>query len=100
MNDIKRCKTERIKNVIKTLKVFVTVIGIIFVAANLNLNVSAGHGLGGLAFALAATGALDAYFRSLTTRPAFFEGVRELIRQELTINLLRLSFKKYYCACA
>lgn len=53
----------------KTLKVFCTVIGIIFIAANLNLNVSgllAGLGLGGLAFALAAKDMVQNLFGSIT----------------------------------
>lgn len=53
----------------KTLKVFVTVIGITFVAANLNLNVSsllASLGLGGLAFALAAKDVVQNLFGSIT----------------------------------
>lgn len=53
----------------KTLKVFVTVIGIIFVAANLNLNVTsllASVGLGGLAFALAAKDVVQNLFGSIT----------------------------------
>jgi len=53
----------------KTLKVFVTVIGITFVASNLNLNVSsllASLGLGGLAFALAAKDVVQNLFGSVT----------------------------------
>lgn len=53
----------------KTLKVFVTVIGIVFIAANLNLNVSsllASLGLGGLAFALAAKDVVQNLFGSIT----------------------------------
>jgi MscS family membrane protein len=53
----------------KTLKVFITVIGIIFIASNLNLNVSgllAGLGLGGLAFALAAKDMVQNLFGSIT----------------------------------
>ncbi len=53
----------------KTLKVFVTVIGITFIAANLNLNVSsllASLGLGGLAFALAAKDVVQNLFGSIT----------------------------------
>ena len=53
----------------KTLKVFVTVIGILFVASNLNLNISglvAGLGLGGLAFALAAKDMVQNLFGSVT----------------------------------
>lgn len=53
----------------KSLKVFVVVIGIIFSADNLNVDVSsllAGLGLGGLAFALAAKDLLGNFFGSLT----------------------------------
>jgi len=53
----------------KTLKVFVTVIGITFIASNLNLNVSsllASLGLGGLAFALAAKDVVQNLFGSFT----------------------------------
>jgi len=53
----------------KTLKVFVTVIGIVFIAGNLNLNVSsllASLGLGGLAFALAAKDVVQNLFGSIT----------------------------------
>ena len=53
----------------KTLKVFVTVVGITFVASNLNLNVSsllASLGLGGLAFALAAKDVVQNLFGSIT----------------------------------
>jgi MscS family membrane protein len=53
----------------KSLKVFVTVIGIIFVADNLNVDVTsllAGLGLGGLAFALAAKDLLGNFFGSVT----------------------------------
>jgi len=53
----------------KSLKVFVVVIGIIFVADNLNVDVTsllAGLGLGGLAFALAAKDLLGNFFGSLT----------------------------------
>lgn len=55
--------------VAKSLKVFVVVIGIVFVADNLNVDVSsllAGLGLGGLAFALAARDLLGNFFGSLT----------------------------------
>jgi MscS family membrane protein len=55
--------------VTKSLKVFVVVIGIVFVADNLNIDVSsllAGLGLGGLAFALAAKDLLGNFFGSLT----------------------------------
>ena len=53
----------------KSLKVFVVVIGIIFSADNLNIDVTsllAGLGLGGLAFALAAKDLLGNFFGSLT----------------------------------
>jgi len=53
----------------KSLKVFVIVIGIIFSADNLNVDVTsllAGLGLGGLAFALAAKDLLGNFFGSLT----------------------------------
>ncbi|PCJ30839.1 MAG: mechanosensitive ion channel protein MscS [Gammaproteobacteria bacterium] len=53
----------------KTLKVFITVIGFVFVADNLNVDVTsllAGLGLGGLAFALAAKDLLGNFFGSLT----------------------------------
>ena len=53
----------------KTLKIFVTVIGIVFIADNLNINVSgliAGLGLGGLAFALAAKDMVQNLFGSVT----------------------------------
>ena len=53
----------------KSLKVFVTVIGVIFVADNLNVDVTsllAGLGLGGLAFALAAKDLLGNFFGSVT----------------------------------
>lgn len=53
----------------KSLKVFVFVIGIIFSADNLNVDVTsllAGLGLGGLAFALAAKDLLGNFFGSLT----------------------------------
>lgn len=53
----------------KTLKIFVTVVGIVFVADNLNINVSgliAGLGLGGLAFALAAKDMVQNLFGSVT----------------------------------
>ncbi len=53
----------------KSLKVFVVVIGIIFVADNLNVDVTsllAGLGLGGLAFALAAKDLLGNFFGSVT----------------------------------
>jgi len=55
--------------VTRTLKVFVSVIGIIFVADNLNLDVTsllAGLGLGGLAFALAAKDVVQNLFGSIT----------------------------------
>ena len=53
----------------KSLKAFVIIIGIIFAADNLNIDVSsllAGLGLGGLAFALAAKDLLGNFFGSLT----------------------------------
>lgn len=53
----------------KTLKVLVTVIGIVFVASILSLNISglvAGLGLGGLAFALAAKDMVQNLFGSVT----------------------------------
>jgi len=53
----------------RTLKVFVTVVGVIFVADNLNIDVTgllAGLGLGGLAFALAAKDMVQNLFGSIT----------------------------------
>lgn len=53
----------------KTLKIFVTVVGVVFIADNLNINVSgliAGLGLGGLAFALAAKDMVQNLFGSVT----------------------------------
>ena len=53
----------------KSLKVFVAVVGTIFTADNLNINVTnllAGLGLGGLAFALAAKDLVGNFFGSLT----------------------------------
>jgi MscS family membrane protein len=53
----------------RALKLFVTVIGIVFVADNLNIDVSsllAGLGLGGLAFALAAKDVAGNFFGSIT----------------------------------
>lgn len=53
----------------KTLKVFVVVIGVIFILQNNGINVAsllAGLGLGGLAFALAARDTLANFFGSLT----------------------------------
>jgi len=53
----------------KTLKIFVTIMGIIFVAENLNINISsllAGLGIGGLAFALAAKDMVQNIFGSIT----------------------------------
>jgi len=53
----------------KTLKVFVVLLGVLFAADNLNIDVSsllAGLGLGGLAFALAAKDLLGNFFGSLT----------------------------------
>ncbi|MDF1587991.1 MAG: mechanosensitive ion channel family protein [Gammaproteobacteria bacterium] len=55
--------------VTKSLRVFVVVIGIIFIADNLNVDVTsllAGLGLGGLAFALAAKDLLGNFFGSIT----------------------------------
>lgn len=53
----------------KTLKIFITVIGFLFIADNLNLNITsllAGLGLGGLAFALAAKDMVQNLFGSVT----------------------------------
>lgn len=53
----------------KTLKIFVVVIGVIFILQNNGINVAsllAGLGLGGLAFALAARDTLANFFGSLT----------------------------------
>ncbi len=53
----------------RTLKIFVTVIGFIFIADNLNVDISsllAGLGLGGLAFALAAKDMVQNLFGSIT----------------------------------
>jgi MscS family membrane protein len=53
----------------RTLKIFVTVIGAVFIADNLNLNITgllAGLGLGGLAFALAAKDLVQNLFGSVT----------------------------------
>ena len=53
----------------KTLKVFVTVFGIVIVADNLEVNITgviAGLGLGGLAFALAAKDTVENLFGSIT----------------------------------
>jgi len=53
----------------KTLKVFVTVFGIVFVASNINIDVTsliAGLGIGGLALALAAQDTLSNLFGSIT----------------------------------
>ncbi len=53
----------------KTLKIFVTVAGFVFIANNLNLDVTsllAGLGLGGLAFALAAKDMVQNLFGSIT----------------------------------
>lgn len=55
--------------VTKTLKVFVTVMGVVFIADNLNIDVTsllAGLGLGGLAFALAAKDVAGNLFGSIT----------------------------------
>ncbi len=54
---------------LRTMKVFVTIIGTVFIADNLNINVSsllAGLGLGGLAFALAAKDVIQNLFGSIT----------------------------------
>jgi MscS family membrane protein len=53
----------------KTLKIFVTVVGIVFVADNLNIDITsllAGLGLGGLAFALAAKEMVQNLFGSVS----------------------------------
>jgi MscS family membrane protein len=53
----------------RSLKIFVTVIGFIFIADNLNIDISsllAGLGLGGLAFALAAKDMVQNLFGSVT----------------------------------
>ncbi len=53
----------------KSLKLFVAIVGFIFIAKNLNVDVTsllAGLGLGGLAFALAAKDLLGNFFGSLT----------------------------------
>jgi len=53
----------------RTLKVFVTAVGIVFVADNLNIDITgllAGLGLGGLAFALAAKDMVQNLFGSIT----------------------------------
>lgn len=53
----------------RTLKIFVTVVGFLFVADNLNIDISsllAGLGLGGLAFALAAKDMVQNLFGSVT----------------------------------
>ncbi|MCZ6772901.1 MAG: mechanosensitive ion channel, partial [Proteobacteria bacterium] len=55
--------------VTKTMKVFVTVMGVVFIADNLNVDVTsllAGLGLGGLAFALAAKDVAGNLFGSIT----------------------------------
>ena len=55
--------------VTKTMKVFVTVMGAVFIADNLNIDVTsllAGLGLGGLAFALAAKDVAGNLFGSVT----------------------------------
>lgn len=55
--------------VTKTMKVFVTVMGIVFIADNLDIDVTsllAGLGLGGLAFALAAKDVAGNLFGSIT----------------------------------
>jgi len=53
----------------RSLKIFVTVVGAVFVAENLNMDISsllAGLGLGGLAFALAAKDMVQNLFGSIT----------------------------------
>lgn len=53
----------------RTLKIFVTVVGVVFVADNLNIDITgllAGLGLGGLAFALAAKDMVQNLFGSIT----------------------------------
>jgi MscS family membrane protein len=53
----------------RTLKIFITVIGIVFIADNLNIDITgllAGLGLGGLAFALAAKDMVQNLFGSMT----------------------------------
>ena len=53
----------------RTLKIFVTVVGIVFIADNLNIDITgllAGLGLGGLAFALAAKDMVQNLFGSIT----------------------------------
>jgi MscS family membrane protein len=53
----------------RSLKIFVTVVGVVFVAENLNMDISsllAGLGLGGLAFALAAKDMVQNLFGSIT----------------------------------
>jgi len=73
MNKVSKTETKfddlLVPMVTKSFKVFVVVIGIVFVADNLNVDVSsllAGLGLGGLAFALAAKDLLGNFFGSLT----------------------------------
>ena len=53
----------------RTLKIFVTVIGVVFIADNLSIDITgllAGLGLGGLAFALAAKDMVQNLFGSIT----------------------------------
>jgi MscS family membrane protein len=53
----------------KSLKIFIIVFGLVFVADNLNVNITslvAGLGLGGLAFALAAQDVVKNFFGSIT----------------------------------
>ncbi len=53
----------------KSIKLFVTVIGIVFIASQMNMDISgllAGLGLGGLAFALASKDAVENLFGSIT----------------------------------
>ena len=54
--------------ILRSLKVFVTIIGSVFIADNMNINISsllAGLGLGGLAFALAAKDLIQNLFGSV-----------------------------------
>jgi len=67
-----------------SLKVFITIVGMLFVADNLNINISsllAGLGLGGLAMALAAKDMVQNLFGSLTVLmdPTFTVGAWVLV---------------------